>query len=235
MHTLMLAKQKGGVGASTIAREVGVLAAAGGMRVVFIDLDPQATLSKWWNRRTEGATGAPNPALATVPPEQLLAVLSQFADSGAVDLVVIDVPPSIHSFIGRVMDAADLVLVPVRPTSDDFEALPEIVEMIERAGRRYAFVVTQAPTGRRIRAVEEAIPILARQGRVAGVLRFRSAYPAAAAAAMVTTEYETAGKAAVEIRDLWGFVRAELRKSGRADRPVQPKVVAAASSFATAS
>lgn len=219
MHTVMLAKQKGGVGASTIAREIGVLAARNGQRVVFIDLDPQATLSKWWNRRTAGTTGTPNPALAAVKPEQLLATLSQLAASGGVDLVVIDVPPSVHSFIRRVMDAADFVLVPVRPTSDDFEALPEIVEMIEQAGRRYAFVVTQAPTGRRIRAVEEAIPILARQGRVAGVLRFRSAFPAAASAAQVTTEYETAGKAATEIRDLWVFIKAELRKIDRAATP----------------
>lgn len=216
MHTVMLAKQKGGVGASTIARELGVLAASTGQRVVFVDLDPQATLSKWWNRRTQGTEGTPNPALAIVPPEQLIATLRQLDASGAVDLVVIDVPPSVHGFMRRVMDVADFILVPVRPTSDDFEALPEIVEMIEQSGRRYAFVVTQAPTGRRIRAVEEAIPILARQGRVAGILRFRSAFPAAAAGAMVSTEYEVAGKAAVEIRDLWGFVQAELNKLTRA-------------------
>jgi chromosome partitioning protein len=215
MRTVMLAKQKGGVGASTLARELGVLAAAGGQRVVFVDLDPQATLSKWWNRRTAGATGQPNPALATIPPERLFAVLDQFAASGVVDLVVIDVPPSIHNFIRRVMEAADFILVPVRPTSDDFEALPEIVDMVENSGRRYAFVLTQAPTGRRIRAVDEAIPILARQGRVAGVVRFRATFPNAAAAAMTATEFEVAGKAAVEVRDLWGFVRAELKKLDR--------------------
>lgn len=212
MHILMFAKQKGGVGASTLAREVGVLAAAGGKRVVFVDLDPQASLSKWWNRRTADATDQPNPALAAVAPGQLLGVLRQLAATDVADLVVIDVPPSVHNFMRGVMDVADFILVPVRPTSDDFEALPEIVEMIEQSGRRYAFVVTQAPTGRRIRAIEEAIPILARQGRVAGVLRFRSAFPAAAAAAMTATEYEPSGKAADEVRELYGFVTGELRK-----------------------
>ena len=54
MHILMLAKEKGGAGASTLARELGVVAVAHGQRVVFIDLDPQASLSKWWNRRTAG-------------------------------------------------------------------------------------------------------------------------------------------------------------------------------------
>ena len=59
MQVLMLAKQKGGAGASTIARELGVAAAADGLRIVFIDLDPQASLSKWWNRRTAGIDGEP--------------------------------------------------------------------------------------------------------------------------------------------------------------------------------
>ena len=213
MHILMLAKEKGGAGASTLVRELGVVAAAEGRRVVFIDLDPQASLSKWWNRRTAGMEGQPNPALASPAPDQLFAVLDQLRETDAADLVVVDVPPSVHSFLGGVMRAADFILVPCRPTSDDFDALPAVVEMIEQSGKRYAFAVTQAPTGRRIRAVEEAIPILARQGRVAGVLRFRTAFPTAAAAGQTVTEFEPEGKAAAEIRELWGFVRAELQKT----------------------
>src|SRR5579863_7286292 len=150
---LMLAKQKGGVGASTLAREIGVLAASEGQRVVFIDLDPQASLSKWWNRRTAGMTELPNPGLASPPPQHLLRALADLRETDAADLVIIDVPPSVHSYLLGVMSAADFILVPCRPTSDDFEALPEIVEMIEQSFRRYAFVITQAPTGRRIRSV----------------------------------------------------------------------------------
>jgi cellulose biosynthesis protein BcsQ len=36
MRTVMVAKQKGGVGATTLARELGVAAAAAGQRVVFL-------------------------------------------------------------------------------------------------------------------------------------------------------------------------------------------------------
>ncbi|HTC10386.1 MAG TPA: ParA family protein [Acetobacteraceae bacterium] len=212
---LMLAKQKGGVGASTLAREIGVLAASEGQRVVFIDLDPQASLSKWWNRRTADMTGRPNPALASPPPQQLLGALARLRETDDADLVIVDVPPSVHSYLLGVMRAADFILVPCRPTSDDFEALPEIVEMIEQSARRYAFVITQAPTGRRIRSVEDAVPILARQGRVAGVLRFRVTFPTAAAAGQTTTEFEPDGKAAAEIRELWGFVSGELKKTHR--------------------
>jgi chromosome partitioning protein len=213
MHILMLAKEKGGAGASTLCRELGVLAAAEGQRVVFIDLDPQASLSKWWNRRTAGAIEPPNPALASPTPDQLFLTLERLRYGDAADLVIIDVPPSVHSFLLGVMRAADFILVPSRPTSDDFDALPAVVEMIEQSGKRYAFAVTQAPTGRRIRSVEEAIPILARQGRVAGVLRFRTAFPTAAAAGQTATEFEPDGKAAAEVRELWGFVSNELKKT----------------------
>jgi chromosome partitioning protein len=219
MYILMLAKEKGGAGASTLARELGVLAASTGQRVVFIDLDPQASLSKWWNRRTAHSTGHPNPALASPTPDQLFATLGRLRDSDAADLIIIDVPPSVHSFLLSVMRAADFILVPSRPTSDDFDALPAVVDMIEQSGKRYAFAVTQAPAGRRIRAVEEAIPILARQGRVAGVLRFRTAFPTAAAAGQTATEFEPDGKAAAEIRDLWAFVSGELAKTRVAPVP----------------
>jgi chromosome partitioning protein len=225
MHILMFAKQKGGVGASTLAREIGTLAAAGGARVVFVDLDPQASLSKWWNRRTAGATEPPNPALAATRPDQLLGVLNHLRASDSADLVVVDVPPAVHGFLLGLMQGADVILIPVRPTTDDFDALPEIVEMVERAGRRYAFVLTQAPTGKRIRAIEEAIPILARQGRIAGVVRFRAAFPAAGGAGLTVTEYEPGGRAAAEMAELWDYVGAELRKLNRPPLPSLSAVV----------
>ena len=130
-------------------------------------------------------------------------------------MVVIDVPPSVHAFLGGIMGAADLILVPVRPTLDDFDALPDVVELIERAGKPFAFVVSQAPTGRRVRAIEEALPILARQGRVAPLLRFRVDFPAAAVEGNVATETVPQGRAAEEVRELWAFAKAELGKATR--------------------
>ncbi len=82
MRVVMVAKQKGGVGATTLAREIGVAAAAAGKKVVFVDLDPQGTLRGWWNRRTEGTDGEPNPALASPPPAQLAKALDQLRQAG---------------------------------------------------------------------------------------------------------------------------------------------------------
>jgi len=52
MRTLVVVSQKGGVGKTTLAGHLGVMA---GMNkngpVALIDTDPQASLSSWWNER----------------------------------------------------------------------------------------------------------------------------------------------------------------------------------------
>jgi chromosome partitioning protein len=219
MRTIMVGKQKGGVGASTLARELGVAAASARQRVVFVDLDPQGTLRGWWNRRTEGIDGEPNPGLATPAPAQLESALSQLRDAG-IDLCIIDTPPSIHAFLGSVMKLADLILLPTRPTTDDLDALAPLLELVEDSGRPYVFVPTQVPAGRS-RLYDQAIPVLAERGRVAPPLRLRGDFPVAAATGQAATETRPGDKAAQEVRALWRFVAADLTKAGRKLNRVQ--------------
>jgi chromosome partitioning protein len=213
MRTLMIAKQKGGVGATTLAREIGVAAAATGKRVVFVDLDPQGTLRGWWNRRTESVKGNPNPGLATPSPNNLAQALREL-DAGGIDLCVIDTPPSVHPFLAATMKLVDLILLPTRPTTDDLDALPAVLDLVEDAGRPFAFVVTQAPPGRS-RLYDDALPVLAQRGRVAPALRIRADFPVAAATGRTATESAPKGKAADEVRDLWRFVASDLAKLAR--------------------
>jgi chromosome partitioning protein len=213
MRTVMVAKQKGGVGATTLARELGVAAAAAGKRVVFVDLDPQGTLRGWWNRRTEGAEGEPNPALATPAPTQMTEALDQLR-AAKVDLCIIDTPPSVHAFLGSVMRLVDLILLPTRPTTDDLEALPAVLELVEESGRPFVFVVTQAPPGKS-RLFDDALPVLAQRGRVAPALRIRADFPVAAAAGQTALEVAPKGKAAEEVQALWQFVAGDLARAGR--------------------
>lgn len=213
MRAVMVAKQKGGVGATTLAREMGVAAAAVGKRVVFVDLDPQGTLRGWWNRRTEGARGDPNPGLATPAPGEMPAALDRLR-AARVDLCIVDTPPSVHPFLGSVMRLADLILLPTRPTTDDLDALAGILDLVEEAGRPFAFVVTQAPAGRS-RLFDDAVPVLAQRGRVAPPLRLRADFPVAAATGRAATEIAPKGKAAEEVEALWHFVAADLAKLGR--------------------
>ena len=209
----MIAKQKGGVGATTLAREIGVVAAASGRHVVFVDLDPQGTLRGWWNRRTEGVKGDPNPSLATATPANLPQALREL-DAAGFDLCVIDTPPSVHPFLAATMKLADLILLPTRPTTDDLDALPAVLDLVEDSRRPFAFVVTQAPPGRS-RLYDDAMPVLAQTGRVAPALRIRGDFPVAAATGRTSIEAAPKGKAAEEARDLWRFVASDLAKLAR--------------------
>jgi chromosome partitioning protein len=213
MRVLMVAKQKGGVGATTLVRELGVAAAAAGRRVVFVDLDSQGTLRGWWNRRTEGARGDPNPALATPLPAQMADAVKRLRAAGG-ELCVIDTPPSVHTFLGSVMRLTDLVLLPTRPTTDDLEALPAILDLVEEAGRPFVFVPTQVPAGRS-RLYDDALPVLAQRGRVAPPLRLRTDFPVAAATGHTALEIAAKGRAAEEVEALWKFVAGDLARMGR--------------------
>ena len=211
MKIVMVAKQKGGVGATTLARELGVAAAAAGKGVVLVDLDPQGTLRGWWNRRTEGTQGAPNPALAAPTPAQMAEALDQLRGAGTV-VCIIDSPPSVHPFLGGVMRLADLILLPTRPTTDDLEALPAVLDLVEEAGRPFIFVITQAAPGRS-RLYDDALPVLAQRGRVAPPLRIRADFPVAAATGRAATETAPKGKAAEEVSALWQFVAGDLARA----------------------
>lgn len=215
MRTVMVAKQKGGVGASTAVRELAVAAAAAGERVVLIDLDAQGTSRSWWNRRTAGMPddGEPNPGLALPSPPDLPNALDELRRAG-VGLVLVDTPPSVHDYLGAVMRLADLILLPTRPTTDDLDALPAILDLVEGSGTPFAFVPTQVPPGRS-RLYEDVLPMLAQRGRVAPPLRLRTDFPVAAAEGRTATEVSPRGKGAEEVADLWRFVEAELARLAR--------------------
>jgi chromosome partitioning protein len=73
MRTLVLASQKGGVGKTTIAGHLAVMAeSAGAGPVALIDTDPQGSLSSWWNERK-----AETPVFASVDIVQLADHLQQ--------------------------------------------------------------------------------------------------------------------------------------------------------------
>ena len=209
MKTLLIGKQKGGVGASTLVRELAVAAASLGSRVVLLDLDPQRTTAKWWNRRTRGGEGTPNPNLADVAPGAVPALLKQLQPSH--DLVIIDMPPSIHPYVGDLMRHADWILVPTRPTTDDLDALPAVIDLIVAAGKAaaWSFVLAQGSPGRS-RLSDVAFAALARRGRVGPPLRLRMDFPASAAEGRTATEMAPTGKAASEVAALWDFVATDL-------------------------
>ena len=86
------------------------------------------------------------------------------------------------------MNAADLCLVPARPSVADIEAARPTIRTLTALGKRSCFVLNQCPPGRSIRT-RDAYGALLLMGAVAGVtLALRADHRVSASANAIRTE-----------------------------------------------
>jgi chromosome partitioning protein len=206
MKTLVLASQKGGAGKTTLAAHLAIEAERGGAGpVVLIDTDPQGSLSAWWNTRE-----ADTPALASAKLAELPGKLEALAAAGF-SLAVIDTPPAITAAIRDVVKLADLVLIPTRPSPHDLRAVGSTVDIVQEAGKPFAFAVTQAkPTAR---LTVQAVAALSAHGSGApAIMHDRVDYAASMVDGRTVQEADGKSRSAAEIKELFAFVQARINE-----------------------
>ena len=202
MKTILIAAQKGGSGKTTLTRNLAVAAAENGRNVLCLDLDPQGSLRGWWESRE-----ADSPSMLDRDP--LPDVLRTTLDAARerFDLCIIDTPPAASEWLTEALAAADLVLIPVRPSPDDLRAVGTTLAAVNGSDMPFAFVMSQTP---RARITEEAARVLAQHGRVAPVnIAQRVAYAETGATGQGVTETRDK-KAGAEIAALWHYVKGIL-------------------------
>lgn len=207
MRVICLASAKGGSGKSTLSTALAVEASRHGENVALIDLDPQGSIPDWLAlRKAEDFDFTDNPP--SIP-----RAINRFADGGCT-LVVIDTPPEIIKTIHAGMRAADLVLIPVKPSLLDISAAEMVVELAIKDAKPYAFIINEAPT--RGTRTEQTIDTLSEAGDVLEtVITCRSPYVSAISRGKTGNEVDPAARA--EIEALWSEVTARLpRKKVRA-------------------
>ena len=124
MFTIALIGQKGGTGKTTISVGLAVAAAQAGHTVAVIDLDPQATASKWKDRRTED-----NPAVVSAQASRLKPALDAARGAG-VEFAIIDSAGRSDDSAMAAARAADLILVPTRTSIVELETLPQVSDLL---------------------------------------------------------------------------------------------------------
>lgn len=209
MRVLALASQKGGAGKTTLSGHLAVQAQrAGAGPVVLVDIDPQASLADWWDERE-----AELPAFAQTTVTRLSADLALLRQQGF-RLAVIDTPPAITMAIQSVIQVAELIVVPTRPSPHDLRAIGATIEMCERAGKPLLFVINAATPKARITA--EAAVALSQHGTLAPVtLHQRTDYDASMIDGRTVMEVDPNGHSAAEIVALWNYVADRLEKNFR--------------------
>jgi chromosome partitioning protein len=199
MKTVVFAARKGGSGKTTLAAHVAVQAeAAGNGPVTLIDTDPQQSLTAWWNDRD-----GESPRLLELPLGRLPAELGKVR--AAPGFVMIDTPPLDSDVIASVIDVADLVVIPVKPSPHDLRAVSITVEICKKARRPFVFAVTQAV--QRATLTQQALVILSQFGPVAtSIIYNRVDYAGAMTDGRTVQEIDSKGKAAIEIAELWRYL-----------------------------
>src|SRR5215212_3390753 len=143
MYSIALVTQKGGAGKSTLAACLAVAAQEAGERVFLVDMDPQGSLLGWGQARD-----AETPIVDTIAPMKLEAALATLAGNGYT-LAIIDTAGADTAAAAAAMRAADLCLIPARPTAFDIRATERTRDALKTLGREYAFILNQCPPGPR--------------------------------------------------------------------------------------
>jgi chromosome partitioning protein len=202
LKTVALIAQKGGVGKTTLA--VNLAVAAG--RTVLFDLDQQESAVVWADRRRDEL-----PHVEFLTDRRLRDGLSAAEEKGF-DLAIIDTPPAAGSEALTAAEAADLILVPCRPSLLDIDAIRRTAQLIRATGLP-AFAVINAAPHSATTLLADTRRLIADKGLPIApvVLRERGAYRAAWPLGKAVTEIEPRGKAAEEVSELKNWVFAQLQ------------------------
>ena len=201
VKVLTIANRKGGAGKSTCAAHIAIEASKSGLEVILIDMDPQKTLEMWWGKRD-----GENPYLIDTSEPDLMDIIEKLRVK-KFDLCIIDTPgdASMNAISG--IKAADLVLIPSKPTAPDLTAIGRTISMVEESKKKFCFVITQGIN--RAKATLQAASVLSQFGALApSVISNRVSY----ASAMGQGESASSGDkvAEEEIRLVWDFIRGIL-------------------------
>jgi chromosome partitioning protein len=188
-----------GPGKTTLAIHLAVEAAAQGLRTLLLDLDPQASAARWGDRRQPSAIDVD---VTVDSPARVEAALQQAGREGY-DLVVLDTAPHADQGALRVARVADLVLIPVRCSILDLDAVGASLDVCALARRPAVVTLNAAPI--RSRVVQEAAETVARLGGdlSAAIIRERVAFQHALVDGRVAREFEPGGAAASEVSALY--------------------------------
>jgi len=120
---------KGGVGKSTIARNLAAYFIKQGVKTCIVDTDlEQRTTCDWQERRDEAETRIPVFPMTTV---QALPKDVETHEADGYKMIIIDGVPQMDQVATRTMLISDILLIPITPSIDDLKSFERFLTRFE--------------------------------------------------------------------------------------------------------
>lgn len=202
MKILSIVNRKGGASKSTLAAHLALEANNEGLKTILIDMDPQKTLESWWEKREEEL-----PAMVDIAATDLSAKMPTLQENGF-DLCIIDTPGDSTGNAEAGIKAAEMVLIPCKPTPPDLAAVGKTISQVrDKHKKPFFFIITQAPASSQ--AHIQAASVLSEFGPVApDTMMSRKVYSDVMGTGQSAVEFNKAAK--VEIPSIWLYVKEKL-------------------------
>jgi chromosome partitioning protein len=222
MYVIAVIAEKGGAGKTTLSLDLAVTAVQKGHKAAILDVDPQATASKWTDRR--------NVELPWVVPTHAvrLGVAIDQAKAQGIDFIVIDTPPHSSTDAAEAARRADVVISPVEPHLFGLETISKLVDLLRVAGDPPSFfVVNKAPTQGTEGA--NAVEYIKKQGLTVcpTVIHLRAAHRHASNLGKTAGEYEADSKAAQETLQLYVYTLKLITTQRKTHAKAEPALAGA--------
>jgi chromosome partitioning protein len=188
MKTILICSQKGGSGKSTLCANLAVCASQEGRTAVMDTDSPQGSLSRWFNTREKDT-----PYFAT----------KWDVD---VDWLLVDTPPRIPQ--GTMVEKADLVVIPVRPSPLDVQAVDTVLEVVRACKKPYVFVINSTKPNARLTV--ETLRVLAGVGIVCPMtVGDRVSFAISMLQGLSVIEMEPKSRSSEEVAEVWEYVKGQ--------------------------
>lgn len=151
MYTVALIAQKGGVGKTTLAVTLAVMAELEQQQVGIIDADPSRNAAKWGERRRKHQQRETPTIVAASEPETLRAAIDA-ARSDGLAWLFIDTGAGVAEQPAIAAGMADLLLIPCVPSGNSMEGMAPTAKLARRLQKPTFFIVNK---GRNSRALND--------------------------------------------------------------------------------
>jgi chromosome partitioning protein len=207
---ITIAQQKGGAGKTTLAAHLAVAWTAQKKKVAVVDIDPQQSLSTWFQvRESELGDARAGLLVNQINGWRVRNEVEKLARDH--DIVLIDSPPHAETEARVAVRAAHLVAIPVQPSPMDVWATKPTLDLAQEERTPVLLVLNRVPP--RANLTDRMLEQIGEMGAEVAKAQIgnRVVFAAALSEGRAVGEVQPSGKAAREIKAL---AKELLRRAG---------------------